>query len=92
MLNGLSCERDLADKAVWPRLSRTNSSKLDMPMLNAGSPMKLYEELPPPETAQDPPQPPPYAQGRELNANATARSKMICLVQNPIDRVVGARS
>jgi hypothetical protein len=33
VLNGFSCERDLADKVVWPRLSLTNSSKLDMPML-----------------------------------------------------------
>jgi len=61
MINNLSCKGDFACNVVLgspPRLSLTNSSKLDMSTLTAGSPIKLDEEIPPPDTAQDPPQPP----------------------------------
>jgi hypothetical protein len=45
--------------------------------------MKLDEETPPLEIAQDPLQP-PSALAREMNADTTARDKIICLILNSI--------
>ena len=80
-LDGSSADRVIVERDVCPTLSLTNSSKLDIPMLNARSPMKLYEE--PPETAQDAPQPPPM-QGWVAKADANTRNKVKRMILNSI--------
>jgi len=76
-----SADRDFAERDVWPTLSLTNSSKLDIPMLNARSPIKLYED--PPETAQDAPQLSPM-QGRVAKADTATRNKVKRMILNSI--------
>jgi len=86
VFNGVSCESDFACNLVGlpPRLSLTNSSKLDISILTAGSPMKLDEEPPPPETAQPPAQP-PFTSGREMKTDEmTTRNKIVCLILIPM--------
>jgi hypothetical protein len=55
-----------------------------MSMFTAGSPMKLDEETPPPETEQPPVQP-PFTSGREMKTDdMTTRNKIVCLILIPM--------